>query len=142
MLKFEIVARAVVVNDDKILLCYNPQTSNYFLPGGHVEVGEPAGETLKRELKEEFDLTARDPQFIGAVENMYEERDAKHHELNLIFTVAFDDPTVRLQEDHISFTWCELAEFPQKKILPPALHNTMLKWLKDRKVFWASDIEV
>ena len=46
-------ARAVVVNDENILLLYTQRYDDYSLPGGGIDDGENEIEGLKRELQEE-----------------------------------------------------------------------------------------
>lgn len=46
-------ARAVVINNDKILLIYTKRYDDYTLPGGGVDENEPIKEALIRELYEE-----------------------------------------------------------------------------------------
>ena len=51
---FHHLARAVFIHENKILLAQAKGDTNTFLPGGHVEFGESAKETLKREIQEEM----------------------------------------------------------------------------------------
>jgi 8-oxo-dGTP pyrophosphatase MutT (NUDIX family) len=51
-----VIARAVVIIDDLVLLAHCKGASNTFLPGGHIEYGETAIAAVKREVIEEFKL--------------------------------------------------------------------------------------
>ncbi|HBP27318.1 TPA: hypothetical protein DD445_00790 [Candidatus Nomurabacteria bacterium] len=45
------------------------------------------------------------------------------------------------QEDHLEFALFTKEEFmKEKKIYPVALKKQILKWLKDKKIFWVSQI--
>lgn len=46
-------ARAVIVNDNKLLMLYNSKTNKYFIPGGGVDEGETVLQAVKREALEE-----------------------------------------------------------------------------------------
>ncbi len=46
-------ARAVVVNDGKVLILFNPKTNAYTVPGGGVDEGETVEQAVKREALEE-----------------------------------------------------------------------------------------
>ena len=48
-----LATRAIVLNDDKILLLYTERYDDYTLPGGGVDKGEDLIEGFKRELLEE-----------------------------------------------------------------------------------------
>ena len=45
--------RAVVVNDGKVLILFNPKTNAYTVPGGGVDEGETVEQAVKREALEE-----------------------------------------------------------------------------------------
>ena len=49
----EFIARGVLVQDGRVLLCQNLKHGYTYLPGGHIEFAEPGQEALKREMLEE-----------------------------------------------------------------------------------------
>lgn len=51
--KFREACRGIVVSNDKILLTYEVNTDQWFIPGGGVEADEPLDECCVRELAEE-----------------------------------------------------------------------------------------
>jgi ADP-ribose pyrophosphatase YjhB (NUDIX family) len=62
--KIHVLSRAVVLDQEHILLCKTLDLPKafYFLPGGHVEHGESATETVLRELQEEAGAQQHLPQ--------------------------------------------------------------------------------
>ncbi len=68
--KIHVLSRAVIIHDDKILLCktLDLEISFYFLPGGHIEHGESAENSLLRELKEETSADCKIKRFLGCLE--------------------------------------------------------------------------
>ncbi|OGZ18747.1 MAG: hypothetical protein A2175_00465 [Candidatus Nealsonbacteria bacterium RBG_13_42_11] len=145
--EFEICARAVIRNKGRILVCWHKEKKYYFFPGGHVDFGERAESALTRELKEELDIKVKKLSFIGIVENIYKEnRDkhkehrGKHHEINLVFNVSAEKAKDKSKEDHIDFVFLNNKEFKKEKVLPLALQKNVIKWLKNKKIFWASQI--
>ena len=76
--------------------------------------------------------------FIGTVENIYFEDNQKHHEVNLVFGIEVGKISDKSKEDHLEFFLLNIDEFSQKDVLPIALKKAVLKWLKDEKIFWAS----
>lgn len=136
----EICARAVIRNRGKILVCWHKLKKYYFFPGGHVDFGEAAESALMRELKEELDIRVKKVSFIGIVENIYKDKDdkEKHHEINLVFEVFAEKTKDKSKEDHIDFVFLDSKEFQKEKILPLSLRKSIIKWLKDKKIFWES----
>lgn len=61
------------------------------LLGGHVEFGEYALDTVRRELQEEIGQALSDVRLAGVLENMFEWAEATQHEIVFIFTAAFAD---------------------------------------------------
>src|SRR3989344_8195955 len=121
---FEIIARAAVVQRGKILLCRRRGARWYFLPGGHIEFGSKAKDTLIREFKEELGVsfTLRNNAFIGALENTYRDEREPHHELNLIFAGKISGQRAESRERHIEFLWMRTGQLRTATILPVALN--------------------
>lgn len=148
---FELIVRIVFLRDNKILLCKQKTEDYYFLPGGHVEFGESAGESVVREIREELGAEAGEVSFIGAVENIFSDlffealakgdEGGKHHELNLVFSAKLDKEDAGSLEDHLEFAWVETSSLENQTIYPITLKNSLIKWLEDGKIFWAGQKE-
>lgn len=139
--KIEVAARAVILYKGKFLLCKQKGRDYYFFPGGHISFGENAESVLIRELKEELDISIKRLSFIGAVENIYEEDNETHHEINLVFEVSARGVQDKSKEDHLEFFLKDKKEFAKEKVLPVVLKKAVLKWLRDKKPFWATQID-
>lgn len=136
--RFEICLRAIVENNSKILVCRNKKKGYYYLPGGHLEYGEKIKDALAREIKEELSAVLDKMSFIGAVDNIFTEDGEKHHEINLVFKAKLKNNKTKSMEDHIDFSFLDKKEFAKAEFYPIALKKAILKWLKDKKIFWAS----
>ena len=139
----EIIVRGLWRQRDRVLLCRNRQHGHVFLPGGHVEFGEPAAAALKRELREELGLELDVGPLLGVCEASFlQERQKKsggrHHEINLLFEVhsrrqrggaATVEPVS--QEDHIEFVWVKLQDLrgphPAVRLLPRGIVALVVK---------------
>lgn len=141
---FEIITRALIQKDGKVLVCRNIKNNNdyYYLPGGHVEMGEPADKALIRELKEELNLSVSKVSFIGTVENVYNQAGETHHEIILVFNVIADNVEDKSNEDHLDFFFFDKNQFHKEIILPKALKESIAQWQKDNQMFWESNIEI
>jgi ADP-ribose pyrophosphatase YjhB (NUDIX family) len=133
---FEVCVRAVIINRGRILVCWHRLNKHYFFPGGHVEHGELAEKALARELKEELDIKVKKTSFIGLTENIYQEK----HEINLVFRVLADEVKDKSREDHLDFVFLSLAEFKTKQVLPVSLQKSVVKWMKDKKIFRVCEV--
>lgn len=138
--KIETTARTVIISENKILLCQRKGKDYYFFPGGHIDFGENMKQALMREIKEELGLSIKNYSFIGVIENIYREDFQKHHEIILAFEAKIDNLKVQSKENHIEFFLKDKKVLVKEKVLPVALTKAVLKWLKNKKPFWGSQI--
>ena len=107
----EVIARGVCVRDGKILLCRAKGGATTYLPGGHVEFGETGREALVREVKEELGVDAGTGEFLGVVENSFQQHGKPHAEVNLVYELTLPaDADAQSQEDWIEFEWRDVAD--------------------------------
>ena len=114
----ETIARGVAVRDGKVLLCRAKGGQSTYLPGGHIEFGETGREALVREVKEELGTDSTAGEFLGVVENSFDQHGKRHCEINLVYPLDLASDAAESQEDWISFEWCALAELPKANLLP------------------------
>ncbi len=137
-----VLARAVITQEDHILVCHTQDmTPNYyFLPGGHVEVGESAGAAVLRELKEEGGIEGRIKRFLGCLEHSFDPNRGKchSHEYNFYFEVEAKGLALHKEipqlEPHIKLMWVPVTELSSLDFRPKPLKEMLPKWL-------ASDLE-
>ena len=134
--KIEIIARAVVIQDGKILLCKVKTKDNWFFPGGHVETGETVTEGLMREFEEEIKTRTKRASFIGINENKFIFENEIHQELNVVFEVSLDESEVKCCEDHLEFDWFDLEKAKEMLVLPLGMKKAVFEWLEDGKIFY------
>lgn len=121
----ELIARAVIRSGDRILVARERGKKYAFLPGGHIEPGEPIEHALTREISEELGTTADTGDLLGVVEHGYTDDQTTHHELNLVFTADVgDEPTS--QEEHLEFLWLPIDELPTTDLRPVALRDALI----------------
>lgn len=125
----EVIARALIVVRGQILVCRNLKRGNCFLPGGHVEFGEPARTALARELMEEAGLRVRIGPLAFSAEHAFRRRSARSHELLLMFHVeharksagARAWPVIRSREAKIGFEWVPIDGLARARFIPGGL---------------------
>jgi len=134
-----LIARAFLVEGEKVVLCRVKGKDWFFLPGGHIENGEPAATALLRELNEE--IGPNDyyiSSFIGICENIFSLNEKTlQHEVNMIFKVDLGaDFKIAGLEDDIEFITVKKKELENLKILPGPIKEGMLEWLETGRVFF------
>lgn len=134
----EIIARAVIRRDDRILLARQHTKGWSFLPGGHVEPGERVEAALLRELAEELAAEVAVVGFIGVVEHGYVEDGLPHHELNVVFEVVLTGGEPVSQEAHLEFHWLPLDQLVDTDVRPEPLKTALVAARDDRIPFWRS----
>ncbi|WP_433712865.1 NUDIX domain-containing protein [Nocardia sp. CA-084685] len=130
----EIIARAIIRDGGRLLVARERGKTWAFLPGGHVEPGEPVESALIRELAEELGTAARITGFAGVIEHGYTDRGNAHHELNLIFEAELDD-TPSSQEDHLEFDWLPTDQIDTTDLRPNPLKAVIAS---GNRSFWHS----
>lgn len=136
MAQIELIARAVIQRDDRILLAHKIGESNIFLPGGHVDYGEFTDDALKRELREELGVEAVIGEFMGTLEYMFtEENGEPHHEINFIFETSITEMKIESKEKHLEFLWISPDDLIKHNLLPSSLPSLLKKWIEKRTPF-------
>lgn len=135
----ELIVRALIIKNRKILVCRTNGRDYYFLPGGHVEFGETMQEALRRELYEELGAKVVMSKFIGGFENLFEQEGQKKHEVSFIFQVDIDITEIVSREEHISFYWFTMDEFINENIAPPALKDAIVAWTAEKDIFFIEE---
>lgn len=135
----ELIVRALVIRDRKILVCQTVGRDYFFLPGGHVEFNETMRDALRRELYEEMGAILKDAEFIGGIENLFEQEGVQKHEVSFIFNVDIDLKHIVSKESHVEFFWFPMDKFVDAVIAPPALKDVVLKWITEREPFFIEE---
>lgn len=112
---------ALAVRKEKILLARHVKSnrSAYLLPGGGMESGETAPETLMRELREEAGVEAR----VGDLRYVIEARspDGKRHILQLVFAVKIDGELGRSVDPRVAeCAWHPIGDLRTIRMHPDA----------------------
>ena len=145
MRKFHLIARAVILNDDHVLLARKKGMSHTFLPGGHINIGESAVTALKREIGEELGLELDVEGYLGAVEASWEDDSAEQFEINHIFKGGIKGTSfgssLESQEDHLEFLWSSIDDLYANDLLPHPLKKLIANYTAgDRSIWWESTL--
>lgn len=97
--RFHLRAAAVIRDGDRVLLHRMERDAFWALPGGRVEIGEPAEQAVRRELREELDTEVQVGQLLWVVENLYLYRERPQHGVELHFLVRLPEGSPLLQRE-------------------------------------------
>jgi ADP-ribose pyrophosphatase YjhB (NUDIX family) len=135
--RIEVIARGLAIEDDRVLLCRSVQGGYTYLPGGHVEPGEPAGAALEREMLEETGLHCRAGDLLCVHEERFRQQGAPRHELNLVFHMEHPpaDPVPSL-EPAIAFAWVAIDDLDDANLLPERMREWVRAFAGFGRVDW------
>lgn len=125
--RFNYRVGGVVIKRQQVLLCHEPAGDFWYLPGGRVEMGEEARQSLEREIYEELQMPARVGRMLWVTENFFELEGTPIHEVGLYF--ALDIPLEPTPEPLIGqeagqklwFRWIPLQDLPKINLRPDFL---------------------
>lgn len=89
--RFSYKAAGVALDGERVLLTQLAGGDFWFLPGGRVELHEPATEALRRELREELGVEVEVGRLLWLGEHFYEDERLAVHEVGLYFAMTIPD---------------------------------------------------
>ena len=128
--RFNFRVAGVAYARGRVLLQRVPEIDFWFLPGGRVEMLEPAQDALRREMREELSIDADVGRLLWVVENFFDMGDRRYHELGLYF--AMDVPASLDREGEfracdplveLCMRWLPLDDLP--RVRPSFLHEAL-----------------
>jgi ADP-ribose pyrophosphatase YjhB (NUDIX family) len=110
---YRIVGAAL--HEGRVLLHRGESEDFWTLPGGRAELGEPATETLKREMREELDTEVQVERLLWVVENFFNYMGMDWHELAFYFLMSFPSSSDIYERSKPFFGYEEMA--PESMLL-------------------------
>lgn len=133
--RFHYRAAAIVVDDGHLLLHRLQGDTFWALPGGRVEEGEAAADTIGREFMEELGLKVSVSTLATTGENFFEHEDEPHHEVALYFNASIgaecplsDKSRIHMGTEgnkRLEFRWIRLADLAGTEMRPAALKHAL-----------------
>lgn len=128
--KLNVRAAGVMIHNGKILAHKNVNSDHYALVGGRVEVGENSTDTIKREIKEELGKDIEIKRYISTIENFFEMKGSKYHEIIFIYEIEFineEDKKIEYTmknvegKDYLHYEWLDVEKIEEYPLLPKAI---------------------
>ena len=132
--KLNVRAAGVMIHNGKILVHKNVNSDHYALIGGRVEIGENSADTVKREIKEELGKDIEITGYISTIENFFEMKGSKYHEILFVHKIEFineEDKEIEYTmkniegKDYLQYEWIELDRIDEYPILPKAVKDVL-----------------
>ena len=129
-----------IEKDDKYLMLHRIKKKNdinegkWIGVGGHAEGSESPEECLKREVQEELGKEIEITGYVSTVENFFEMKGAKYHEIMFIYKAEFvkeEDKKLEstLQniegKDYLQYEWIDLDKIDEYPLRPDVLKEVL-----------------
>lgn len=133
--KLNIRAAGVIIHNGKILAHRNINSDHYALVGERVQIGENSAKTVKREMQEELGKNIEIISCIATIENFFEMKGSKYHEILFIHQAEFiNDEDKKIEytlknkegKDYLQYEWLDLNKIEEYPVYPKAI-QTILK---------------
>ncbi len=132
--KLNVRAAGVMTHNGKVLVHRNVNSDHYALIGGRVEIGENSEDTIKREIKEELGKDIKITEYISTIENFFEIKGSKYHEIMFVYGIEFineEDKKIDYVmkniegKDYLQYEWIELDRIEEYTLLPKVLKEVL-----------------
>jgi len=133
--RFQFRAAAVIEHHGAILLHRAVHDEFWALPGGRVELGEHAGATIVRELREELNESIQCGELLYVVENFFDYSSRRYHEIGLYFRARLMGTSKLLDQagpffgvdagTRLEFAWFERSRLADIDVRPAFLRQSL-----------------
>lgn len=132
--KLNVRAAGMIIHNNKVLTHKNIKEDHYALIGGRVQVGEDSETTLKREIMEELGKEIEITEYISTIENFFEHKGEKYHEIMFVHKAEFVNEEDKKIEDtikniegkeYLQYEWLDLGKIDEYPLLPEAIKEVL-----------------
>jgi len=132
--KLNIRAAGIMIHNQKVLVHRNVNNDHYALIGGRVEIGEDSATTVKREIFEEIGKAIEITGYIATIENFFEMKGSKYHEIMFVHKIEFLNPedkkieyTLKNREgkEYLQYEWIDINKIDDYPIVPKIMKNIL-----------------
>lgn len=132
--KLNVRAAGIIIHNNKVLTHRNLNSNHYTFIGGRVEIGEDSATTVKREIEEKLGKEAEIIEHGGVIENFFEIKGAKYHEMLFIHRAEFVNEedkkieyTLKNKEgkDYLQYEWVDIDKIDDYPVKPSIIKEIL-----------------
>lgn len=132
--KLNVRAAGVIIHNNKVLVHKNVNKDHYALIGGRVEIGEDSVTTVKREAQEELGKEVETTGYVSTIENFFEMKGRKYHEILFIHKAEFiNDEDKKIEytlknmegKEHLQYEWLDLDKLDEYPLVPKTVKDIL-----------------
>lgn len=132
--KLNVRATVIIEHNGKILVHRNVNSNHYALMGGRVKFGEDSETTVKREVIEELGKKIEVIGYVTTIENFFEMKGSKYHEILFVHKAEFvDEEDKKIEytlkniegEDWLKYEWLDISKIDEYPLLPTSIKSVL-----------------
>ncbi len=132
--KLNVRTAGIMIHNGKILTHKDIHSDHYALIGGRVKIGENSADTIKREIKEEIGKEIEITGYVSTIENFFEMKGKKYHEIMFIHKIEFTEEEDKKIEytmkniegnDYLQYEWIDIDKIDKCPLLPEAIKDIL-----------------
>ena len=136
--KLKVRANAVILHEDKVLVCSMNDNGFWCCPGGHIHLGEDSKTAVLREAYEEVGIHFDDAKLMLVMENFFEGKKQKRfHEISFYYLMEGEVPDEKLHDYaydendggkmvHLDFKWVDIKDLDSIDMRPANLKDMLM----------------
>ena len=132
--KLNVRAAGIIIHNNKVLTHRNVNENHYALIGGRVQIGEDSETTIKREIMEELGKEIEITGYISTIENFFELKGEKYHEIMFAYKAEFVNEEDKKVEgtikniegkEYLQYEWLDLGKIDEYPLLPETIKEVL-----------------
>ena len=132
--KLNIRAAGIIEHNGKILVHKEISKDHYALIGGRVKIGEGSETTVKREIEEELGKKVKTTGYIATIENFFEMKGSKYHEILFVHKGEFvneEDKKIEYTlknlegKDYLQYEWLDISKIDEYPLWPLVIKDVI-----------------
>ena len=135
--KLKVRANAIILKDNKVLVCSINNNGFWCCPGGHIHLGEDSKTAVLREAFEEVGIKFDDAKLLTIMESFFEgKKEKRFHEISFYYLMQGEIPAEKFHDYsfeendegrmvHLEFRWIDIDKLDDVDFRPVDLKQIL-----------------